>query len=153
MAWLGGGDSETSEVKQTVALPAGKSARLVFFYYIASKDTCNHDVGYARVIVNGVTHDLRKFDLCIANSTGAWVSAQYDLSAYAGKNATVVFRVQNNSTIGTNSNLFIDDTRLISGACTALSDLDNQIEPETPIEPADSTSVQPQQAGADAPRP
>ncbi|MBK8045777.1 MAG: S8 family peptidase [Anaerolineales bacterium] len=40
MAWLGGAPNETSELKQTVTLPTGKSARLVYFYYIGSNNSC-----------------------------------------------------------------------------------------------------------------
>ncbi|MBK8045778.1 MAG: S8 family serine peptidase [Anaerolineales bacterium] len=126
LAWLGGGNSETSQIRQNVALPVGKSARLVFFYYVGSSDTCNHDYGYARVIVNGVTRNLKTVNLCAANNTNGWVSAQYDLTAYAGKTVTVLFRAVTNASLS--SNFFIDDTRLISGACTELDALESPVE-------------------------
>ncbi|MBK8045776.1 MAG: hypothetical protein IPK16_00760 [Anaerolineales bacterium] len=54
--------------------------------------------------------------------------AQFDLSAYAGKSVTVDFRVKNTGPSPANSNFFVDDVRLISGACTQASDLDNLVE-------------------------
>lgn len=147
LAWLGGGNSETSEVSQRLVLPAGQSAYLSYWYQIASTDYCNYDYAYVR-ITSGTTRTLATYSLCTARKTASWVNQRIDISSYAGKTVTVTFRVKNDASLV--SSFFVDDTAIVNGASctTASSDVTAAEAPiETPAElPADDL------APSDAPK-
>lgn len=105
-AWLGGDFEEISYVRQQVAVPAGNS-NLVFWYWIASEDICGYDFG--GVIVNDNTV-VDVFDLCASTSTGGWVSRSVNLAAYGGQTIQVEIRSETDSSL--NSNLFVDNVSL-----------------------------------------
>ena len=120
-AWLAGGNSETSEVRQTVTLPAGQGATLSYWYQVKSSDSCGYDYGYARLIVDGQTVTLRTHNLCSSNATSTWANAQVNVSQYAGKTVTVVFRATTD--VSYVSSFLVDDTALLTGtSCTAAAD-------------------------------
>ncbi|MBW7886383.1 MAG: S8 family serine peptidase, partial [Caldilineaceae bacterium] len=118
LSWLGGANNEISEIRQPVTLPAGQNAYLSYWYDIESNDYCGYDYGYVRVIVDGVTRTLKRYSLCWSAETNGWANAQLDLSQYAGKTVTVVFR--STTDYSYSSSLFVDDVALTTAAnCTA----------------------------------
>ncbi len=112
LAWLGGGENETSVLSQTITISA-VAPYLHFWYYIASNDTCGYDYFY--VGVNGSY--FYSETLCSNNSTGGWVQKVLNLSAYVGSNKTVQFRVITDGS--DNSNLFLDDVSMSASAVMA----------------------------------
>ncbi len=116
--WLGGGNSENASVRQTVALPAAAGASLGFYYWINSNDYCGYDYGYVNLVVDGVTQQIKRYNLCSSTRTGGWRQDTLNLSAYAGKNVTLVFQLTTDSSLS--SSFYIDDAKLLSGtACVA----------------------------------
>jgi len=101
--WLGGDFDDTSQVYQTVVVPAGRSY-LHYWYWIGSNESCGY-YDYFRVAANSTV--VMTQDLCATNNTGGWVENSIDLSAYAGSSVILVFDVRTNSS--NNSNLFLDD--------------------------------------------
>lgn len=116
-AWLGDADPETSEVRQTLTLPAGKAAYLAFQYQVLSNDYCGYDYGYVQVVNNGVTRTLKRYNLCTTAKTTAWTGAQFDLSAYAGRAITVIFRAKTDSSYS--SSFFVDSVALTQASVCA----------------------------------
>jgi subtilisin family serine protease len=120
LSWLGGSDSEQSEIRQQVAIPAGKKATLIYYSRTSSNDYCFYDFGYMRVIDGTLVRTVKRHDLCTTNSTNGYVRTQLDLSSYAGKTVTLSFRAVTDSSLV--SSLFIDDVALWSGdSCATAS--------------------------------
>ena len=116
LAWLGGGHSETSELRQTLALPAGQSAILSLWHWITSSDYCGYDYAYVRVIAGGVTTTVKTINLCTSTQTNGWINTRLDLSAYAGQTITLVFRATTDSSLI--SSWFLDDVSITpTAAC------------------------------------
>ncbi len=115
-AWhvrLGGINSETGQVWQTVQIPASAIwASLTFWYAIDSDDACGWDFGYLKL--NGLT--AQRYDLCNQSDTGGYVQASFDLTSYAGSNVEVRFRA--NTDIMVPSTFLIDDVALRYGETT-----------------------------------
>jgi bacillopeptidase F (M6 metalloprotease family) len=121
LAWLAGADNETSQVSQSVALPAGQKATLSFWHRISSSDTCGFDYGYVRVTSNGATTTVKTYNLCSSSQTSGWVNTKIDLSGYAGRTITLSFRATTDESL--ESSLFVDDTKLVSGnTCVVTSE-------------------------------
>jgi hypothetical protein len=113
LGWLGGDNNETAQISQRIALPPGQLLRLSFSYRIKSADSCGYDYGYVRLTADGVTRTLKTYGLCSTRNTPAWTNGQIDLSAYAGKTVTLIFRVATDATYV--SNFFIDDVAIVNG--------------------------------------
>jgi subtilisin family serine protease len=127
-AWLGRADSEISQISQPVMLPAGQKTTLSFWRRTASNDYCYYDYGYVRVLSNGVTTTVKTYNLCASTNTSGWVKASIDLSAYAGRTVTLIFRTTTDSSLV--SNFYLDDVQVVSGnACIASADGQDIIEP------------------------
>jgi hypothetical protein len=109
LAWLGGADSDTSILSQTITISAS-APHLHFWYWAASEDACGFDYFY--VGVNG--NYFYNMTLCGSNNTGGWVQGVLNLSAYAGTGKTVQFKVVTDSSL--NSNLFLDDVSMSNSA-------------------------------------
>ena len=101
-AWMGGDDSDTSIISQTVTVPGG-TPYLGYWHWIASEDICSYDYGYMRV--NSIPQDT--LDLCSSANTGGWVHRVVNLTAYAGSSVSIDFRAFTDSSL--NSNWFLDD--------------------------------------------
>lgn len=120
-SWLAGANSEASQISQAVTLPAGQKTTLSFWNRITSTDICGYDYGYVRVVANGTTTNVKTFNLCSSTQTSSWVKTTVDLSSYAGKTVTLVFRATADST--QISSFFVDDANLVSGStCVAAAD-------------------------------
>ena len=113
VAWLGGTDYEHAQIKQTLDLPAGAAATLDYRYRIESADECGYDYGDVLVTAGDKTVALRRFSLCRDEETGGWANDQLDLSAYAGEQITLLFRVETD--VWLSSSLFVDDVAVYSG--------------------------------------
>ena len=109
ITWLGGLDSEVSQVSQSVTISSA-APYLHFWYWIASEDVCGYD--FFRVKVNNSI--VGSINLCEGNNTGGWVEAIINLSAYVGTGKTVLFEVTTD--VSLNSNLFLDDISMFASA-------------------------------------
>ena len=108
-AWLGGANSETTVLSQTVSVPS-QNHFISFWYWIDSGDVCGWDYGYVRI--NSVP--VQTWNLCTTNNTGGWARGSVDLSAYSGQIVALEFRVTTD--ISSVSNLFLDDVVFTSSA-------------------------------------
>ncbi|MEW5871816.1 MAG: C1 family peptidase [Chloroflexota bacterium] len=104
---LGVLNSELSRLYQQVTVPSS-SHNLSFWYWSDSADVCGYDYFYA--MVNSTT--LQTWNLCTTTNTGGWTQVTLDLSAYAGQNVTLEFRVSTDSSLL--STLYIDDVAFTS---------------------------------------
>lgn len=138
LAWMGGVNYETAELRQTLTLPAGQPVRLSFWQRITSTDYCYYDYAYVRLVTGATTRTLKTITLCSVPSNGVWSNTQLDLSAYAGQTVTLVFRT---TTDGSRiSNFFVDDVSVVSGsACAAGAGVDAAAAPE--LSPAAAAGV------------
>lgn len=102
LAWLGGGNSETSTITQS-SIQMTSARYLHFWYLIGSADYCGYD--YAYILVNG--SEIARVDLCKATSKNTWVHQAIDLNAYAGTTISLAFRVITDGSLS--SSLFLDD--------------------------------------------
>lgn len=119
LAWLGGADAETAELRQSLTLPAGQPAILSFWRQIRSSDTCGYDYAYVNVTAAGVTKTLAKINLCSTTQTTGWVNQRLNLSAYAGKAITLAFRITTDDSLV--SNWFVDDVLVVPSASCVTS--------------------------------
>lgn len=109
LAYLAGGDSETSSISQSITIPSGMSY-LHYWYWIESEDSCGYD--YFRVKIGATT--VRTQNLCYSSSTGGWVHGSIDLSLYANVPLTLKFEAITD--ISNISLIFLDDIYLASTA-------------------------------------
>ncbi|HXF61328.1 MAG TPA: trypsin-like serine protease [Caldilineaceae bacterium] len=107
LAWLGGGNDETSVLRQIVTL-SERATNLSFYYQVRSAEgTCAFD--FAGVEVDG-TLILPILPLCSTTVTPDWTPVAVDLSSYAGRTITLDFRVETDSSAP--SSFFVDDISL-----------------------------------------
>jgi subtilisin family serine protease len=145
-SWLAGADSEASQISQSVTLPAGQKTTLSFWHRIVSSDSCGYDYGYVRVTSNGVTTNVKTYNLCTTTQTSGWVNTKIDLSSYAGRTITLSFRATTD--VSLESSFFVDDTQLVSGnTCVVTSE--GAI--ETPAQDSGEDIIPSQQPKADVP--
>ncbi len=129
MAWLGGLPEEESYIWQSIAIPAGQPAQLAYWYYVGTEETsCGYDEGGSLARIGSITTLLAGHDLCESNATENWRRQVVNMNTYAGKTIDLQFAaILDNSY---NSNLFIDDVSLISGAgCMAAAEIEEATEP------------------------
>jgi hypothetical protein len=109
-AWLGGDYEDISYVRQQVTVPPSRPY-LAYWHWIASEDSCGHDLG--GVIVND-SDVVDVYTLCSNSNTGGWVKHTVNLGAHAGQSISIQIRAETNSSL--NSNLFVDDVAFQSSA-------------------------------------
>lgn len=109
MVWLGGdnfGPPSIESVAQTVAIPANHAAALTF--WLNPTQGFNSPARF-QLRINGQDFiDLAVDDFQHQQS---WQQYNFDLSAFAGQDVTVVFRYENPAQ-SPNSSVFIDDVSL-----------------------------------------
>ncbi len=110
-AWLGGANSESSELSQVITISAS-TPYLHYWYWVGSQDVCGYD--FFAINVNGT--QVAEFTLCSSNNTNGWVQGVVNLAAYAGSGRTILFEVNNDGS--NNSNLFLDDVSMSASAST-----------------------------------
>ncbi|MBI1293768.1 trypsin-like serine protease [bacterium] len=130
--WLGGAYDENATLSQSVSFDANVDA-LVYQYWAASADLCGYDFVY--VIIGNQTignQEVARYDLCANNNTSGWREERLDLSAFAGTQATLAFRISTDSS--GNSNFFLDTVgmTLKAGVPTATATPATPIPTETP---------------------
>lgn len=142
LSWLAGANSETSEIRQTVSIPAGSSPVLTFWYRSVSSDWCGYDYGYANLIVGGSTQQLRRYNLCSSSNTNGWVQQQFNLAAYAGQTVTVAFRATADGSYV--SSIYVDSVSLVTGGSAAAEAPDDVpfVEPVAPAGAKPSTPAE-----------
>jgi hypothetical protein len=107
-AWLGGdGESRTTEISQTVAIPEDCGATLSFYLRVGSDET-TRSTGYDKLTVKIGSTTLDRFTNL--DETSGYVKYSYDVSKYAGKTAKVTFTSKEDSELATS--FVIDDTAL-----------------------------------------
>lgn len=123
MVWLGGAPNEEGSIRQDVAIPAGQPAQLSYWYYVGSEESgCGYDTGGSLARVGGDSTLLVSHDLCDGNAVGKWRRQLVIMDDYAGKSIELEFGVILDDSF--NSNLFIDDVSLVSGAaCIEAADV------------------------------
>jgi C1A family cysteine protease/predicted secreted protein len=104
-AWLGGIESETSIITQSITIPTDATT-LNYWYWINSEDLCGFDDAYVRF--DSTT--LQSYQLCGDTDTGGWAYGQIDVSGYGGQIADLSFKVI--SDIYYPSSLLIDDVSI-----------------------------------------
>jgi len=112
VAWLGGENSEISDLIQSVQLPAGDDVALTFSYQIQSTDNCLRDRAYVRIN----NRNIKTYTLCSSNETEDWVQETLPLAEYAGQSISLRFRAYTNG--GRISSFFIDDVAISGGEST-----------------------------------
>jgi lysyl endopeptidase len=115
-AWLGGYDSGTDTLYQTLTIPSGGTTSLRFWYKIGTNETTSSTVydSMTVTIANASTGATLATltTLSNLNSTGGnWVqSSAYDVSAYAGQAIRLVFKATMD--FSNITNFFVDDIAL-----------------------------------------
>jgi hypothetical protein len=103
LAWLGGADSETAYLLQTLMVPPS-APYLSYWHSLSSAETsCSFD--YVTVWVNNTA--VNSYGLCAGANTNGWVKHVVNLGAYAGASAAI--RIQFSTDANITSSLFIDD--------------------------------------------
>ncbi|MBK8900358.1 MAG: S8 family serine peptidase [Anaerolineaceae bacterium] len=115
LAWLGGGNYETSYVQQYVTVSSA-TPYLAYWHWSASEDDCGYD--YELVVINE-SQIVNQFDLCISTNTGGWVKRVVNLSAYKGQTVSLQIRVETDSTLS--SAVLVDDVSFQASAAGVLS--------------------------------
>lgn len=106
-AWLGGARTGTFRLWQRVTVPKTDSARLTFWYRIASDSPCGYDTARVRL---GPTQ-VARFDLCAYWNTAGWKKASIPVGAYGGRSLNLEFGVYN--TERKVSSFFVDDVGFV----------------------------------------
>ena len=121
--WLGGANLESSDVRQTVTLPAAASASLTYWYWVDSSDFCGYDYAFTNLIVNGTVVQSKRVSLCSTNNTAGWRKETINVSALAGKTVVLSFRTTTDANYP--SDFFVDTVTLMTGdACASASATD-----------------------------
>ena len=92
MAYLGGLNSETSTLSQTLTILP--DTKMVFWYRIVSVYSCGTSFG--RILFNSTV--VKSWDLCSASNTNNWTMDTVDLSDFAGQTGTLQFVSQTTQT-------------------------------------------------------
>ncbi len=126
VAWLGGADNEISQISQTFFIPPDYQD-LAFNYFFASGETdCGHD--YFFIKING--SQVGYANLCTSNNSSQWATARYSMKAYQGQTVQLTFEVTTNSSV--NSNVLIDDVRMLLVGTQMINEEDFLNEPIAP---------------------
>jgi subtilase family serine protease len=106
-AWLDGyGRSHTDTLTQAVTIPAGCHATLTYYLWVNSSDTTTVAHDKLTVSVSGTT--VQSFSN--TNRGAGYVLRSVDLSSFAGRTVTIMWRGVENSSVATS--FFVDDTGL-----------------------------------------
>jgi hypothetical protein len=112
-AWLDGYTSpETDTLSQTVSIPAGCTATLTYYLYIASSEP-NSAIDTLKLTANGTAEQ----SFSNVNQTGGvYVAQSVNLSAFAGKSTKILWTSRQNGSNETD--FFVDSTALTLGSGT-----------------------------------
>lgn len=108
-AWLGGENSETGAIWQSVTIPPS-TPYLSFWYQIRSSDYC----GYDRATIWANATAIGSFDLCTSTARTYWQQWKINLTSYVGQTVSVQFQANTDSSYV--SSFYIDDVSLTSAA-------------------------------------
>lgn len=109
--WMGGYNSGTDTVSQTVAVPS--SGSLTYWWYMTSSEGTGTAYDYLRVkVYNASTGALIATLKTRSNrdTRNAWVQDTISMAAYAGQTVKITFEVTTDSSLTTS--FFIDDVSL-----------------------------------------
>ena len=124
-AWLGGSNDETSVLSQQVTIPSDATT-LNYWYWSASEDLCGYDYAYVRLD----SSTLQAYDLCEDTSTGAWTSQQINVTAWRGQTVQLSFTAETDGSL--NSNFFLDDVSISTGATSPVPSVSSDAPPAPP---------------------
>jgi serine protease len=106
-AWLDGyGTSHTDTLSQSVSIPAGCGATLMFYLHVDTDDYPGGAFDTLKVQVNGSTKAIYSNQ----NAQSGYQVHSFDLAAYAGQTVTIMFTGTEDYSYATN--FVIDDTSL-----------------------------------------
>lgn len=112
-AWLGGYNSGTDTIYQTVTIPSdATSATLSYWWYMTTQEACctAYDYMYAQVL-NSSGGLLGTLQTLSNNSTkNTWTQPSFNLLAYKGQTVRIYFKVTTDVSLPTS--FFIDDVSL-----------------------------------------
>jgi thermitase len=108
--WLGGYNSGTDLVRQTVTVPS--NGTLTYWWYMTTQESGSTAYDFLRVrVLNGSGSLLATLrTLSNASGAGTWRQDSLSLSSYAGQQVQVEFRVSTDSSLP--SSFFVDDVSL-----------------------------------------
>jgi serine protease len=135
LSWLGGDANETSQISQTVTIPAGRSI-LHFWLYTASEDTCGYDA-FGVFIGSDVVYSQW---VCDSNDTNGWVHKTVDLTSYAGQTKEIKFLAGLDSAL--NSNVWVDDVSLEATTSLSYSMSGNVILDRSDLDPTSLAGIE-----------
>ncbi len=143
-AWLGGADSERSQLTQTVLLPNLEQLYLIFAQQIQSDEMgCGSDS--AKIFLNGKR--LLTRDLCQATTTSTWETIVIDITRYAGQRSNIQFYVETDAHAP--SSWLIDNVYVTTAPDSAA--IDQILTPEDIADPLAAENEAPQEEGASDP--
>lgn len=108
VAWLGGLNNETNEIRQVIEPTGRATLYLRFWYQIRSDETSDCEGDFAGAIVNGQL--VATYGLCANNETTGWVKESVKLSSLIGQKLTISFVGSFDNAVL--SSFFVDDVSL-----------------------------------------
>lgn len=110
-AYLAGVDNATDRLSTSLALPAGKSIMLRFWWFVESVEEGDGYDGLTVLVANGSGAPLEALmTLGAQSAAGAWQQSSFDLSRYAGQTVQIQFQAQGDGSLPTD--FFIDDVEV-----------------------------------------
>ena len=138
LAWLGGYPDESSQISQTVTIPAGRSI-LHFWLYTASADYyCGEDV--FGILIGSNDDVVYSQWVCDSNDTYGWVHKTVNLTSYAGQMMEIKFLVGLDSVL--NSSVFLDDISLEATSSLSSSTSENVILDRSDLDPTSHARIE-----------
>ena len=98
-----------STITQTVAIPSGNS-RLTFWYQPHCPDTITYD--QIQMQIQNTSGSVLATVLNVCSNTGAWTSASYDTTPYAGTSVVLWFNDHDDGYPGDPTYFFLDDVAI-----------------------------------------
>jgi hypothetical protein len=113
-AWLCGNNGCSDSMYQTVTVPAGTtSAAFSCYVYVTTQET-SHAYDYLRIQVRSTSGSVLRTIATYSDgsTTGTWLHATADLSAYAGQSVQLALVATNDASYPTS--FYVDDVSLLA---------------------------------------
>lgn len=108
VAWLGGGNNETSILSQVIEIPENETYLHYWQWIDSFEDTCDSSIDGAFVLIDPGDGEVAEhsYPLCSRENTAGWVEVVVDLAIYSNTEVTLTFKVITNG--DQYSDLFLD---------------------------------------------
>ena len=116
LAWLGGRrEKQEMRLSQVLTglLPNNYNLQLRYRYFTFStraNNDCNLDYAQVSILSDGITTEVRRYQLCSSQDTNQWVSDTINLGSFRNKSITLQFSISLSG--GALGNFFLDDINL-----------------------------------------